>query len=141
MDPKWRPPEPGENGTRVNDNKHYTCNTVTNQWDEDTAPPSGLVTPVNTLPPAQPAWQPAATTAPSPTSSFDAKVGGALLAGVHGNIGSGYSPMGFQGQSSPSQLAPFNANANAASIATKDAQNDKIRQQMIALDLEHNNLV
>ena len=140
MGPKWHPLEPGENGKCVIDNKHHTRNTVTNRWVQDAAPPSGLVTPANDLPPAQPAWQTTAPTAPSPPSSSDADVGGALLAGVHGNIGSRYSPMRFQGQPSPSQLAAVNANAAVASAATKDARKDGIRQQMIALELEHTNL-
>ena len=89
VDPKWRPPEPGENGKRVIDGKHYTRNTVTNRWDQDATPPSGLVSPADAPPPAQLAWQPAAATTPTPSapSSSETKIGGAIIARVHGNIG------------------------------------------------------
>ena len=102
-----------------------------------------LVSPTDALPPAQHALQPAAAAArvPSAPSSSYTKVGGAFLAGVHGNISQQYSSMGFQGQPSPSQLAAFNTNAAAASTATRDARKDEICQQMEALELEYSTLI
>ena len=137
MNAKWRPPEAGENGKRIIDGAPHTRNTVTNRWDKDTTPPSGLVTPLaNAPPPQQPAWQPAvAPPVQAPTPS-DQKIGGALLAGVHGNIGQQYS--GSMGQQpSPQQLAAFNANAAASSARTKEARMEEIRAQMKALQDEH----
>ena len=110
--------------------------------DKDVTPPSGLVNPVATPPQQQPAWQPATTLPPQNPSSSDAKIGGALLASVHGNIGQQYSGnMGFQGQPSQSQLATFNANAAASSSASKDTRRDDMCQQMEALEQEHLSLV
>ena len=142
MDPKWRAPEPGENGKRSIDGVPYTRNTVTNRWDKDVTPPSGLVTPA--LPPAaapppqSPAWLPAAPSPSQAPSPSDTKIGGALLTGLHGNIGQQYS--GSMGQPSASQLAAFNANAAASSAVTKEARQEAIRLQIHALNLEHESL-
>ena len=93
MDPKWRAPEPGENGKRSIDGVPHTRNTVTNRWDKDVTPPSSLVTPAPppTLSPQSPAWQPAAPPPSQAPSPSDTKIGGALLSGIHGNIGQQYS--------------------------------------------------
>ena len=138
MDPKWCPPEAGENGKRSIDGVPPTRNTVTNRWDKDVTPPSGLVTPAAAPPPQSPAWQPTAAPPTQAPSSSDTKIGGALLAGVHGNIGQQYS--GSMGQPSASQLAAFNANAAASSASAKEARQDEICRQMEALKLEHSTL-
>ena len=101
LDPKWRPPEPGGNGKHAIDDVPYTYNIVTNQWGKDVTPPYGLLAPADTPPPQQPAWQPVAAPAPSPQtpSTSDTKVGGALLAKIHGTMGQKKSDtMGFPGQ-------------------------------------------
>ena len=93
MEPKWRTPEPGENEKRSIDGVPHTRNTATNRWDKDAAPLSGLVTPVLSpaaaASPQSSAWQ-SVPAAPSPSQApfpSDTKIGGALLTGVHGNIG------------------------------------------------------
>ena len=132
MDPKWRAPEPGENNKRTIDGAPYTRNTVTNRWDKDANPGTGAAANLATAPTAPPA-------PPVGPSTTDPK-GGAFLAGVHGTIGQQYSPMGFQGHPTPSQLAAFNAAAATNATATVTAQKEEIRRQMEALSQEHQSL-
>jgi hypothetical protein len=73
----WRIPEDGENNTRIINNKPYTFNPATKQWELDATPDGGhpQLPAANIAPPAHP---PPTTPAPSPAAS-DEK--GAFFAG------------------------------------------------------------
>ena len=68
--------------------------------------------------PVSPAVDGTASQSPSPAATQ----GGAFLAGMHGAVGKQYSPLGLQGQLSPSQLAAFNAATAATVVTTNEAR-------------------
>ena len=59
---------------------------------------------------------------------------------MHSAVGQQYSPLGFQGQPLPSQLAAFNAAAAATVVTTNEARKAQIFCQMDALRPEHHSL-